>query len=214
MLRLRRSELVIGFGIFASLAALFVLLRTRQYLAVDGAVRCVSVYWLGGPMAGGNSHLLYFADVFVWTKALSHAGVNASNAFDFLRLTQWMNALAASGSISVFWLLCSRATRSLGVAGAAAGAYAFSNAFLLHATSTAEPMVGLFWSLASILSVASGLEASSPPRLFVGGALLLLAMATYESMVLVDSRAKPHFADVRYNRIVAALSRSERTRKS
>jgi hypothetical protein len=39
--------------------------------------------------------------------------------------------------------------RSLAVSIVAAAAYAFSHAFILHATSTAEPMVGLFWSFLS-----------------------------------------------------------------
>jgi hypothetical protein len=182
---MRRSELVTGIGIFTASASLFVLLRTQQYLAVDGAIRCLSVYWLGRPTVAGNNHLLYFVNVFVWTKTLLLAGVNASDGFDFMRLTQWMNALAAAGTISIFWLLCWRATESMVTAWAATCAYAFSNAFLLHATSTAEPMMGLFWSFASIFMVASSLSASSRPRLVVGGALLLLAMATYESMVLI-----------------------------
>lgn len=134
---------------------------------------------------GGNNHLLYYVNVFVWTKTLSLVDVTATNAFDFMRLIHWMNALAAAGSISMFWFLCYRATESMGFAWATACAYAFSNAFLRHATSTAEPVMGLFWSFASIFTLVSGLAASSRLRLFVGGALLLLAMATYESMVLI-----------------------------
>jgi len=182
---MRRSELVTCLGIFIASASLFILLRTQQYLAVDGATRCLLIYWQGRPTAGGNNHLLYFVNVFVWTKALSLAGVHATDAFDFVRLTHWMNALAAAGSVSVLWTLSYRATENVRAAWGASCAYAFSNAFLLHATSTAEPMVGLFWSLASVLTVASGLGASSRLRMFVGGALLLLAMATYESMVLI-----------------------------
>jgi hypothetical protein len=185
LIRMPRSDLLTGLGVFVAAASLYVLLRTQQYLAVDGAIRCLYIYWHGRPMAGGNNHLLYFVDVFVWTRMLSFAGVRATNAFDFMRLTQFMNALAAAGSIAMFWLLCHRATKDAGVASIAAGAYAFSNAFLLHATSTAEPMLGLFWSFASVSAVASGLAVSSRPRLFAGGVLLLLAMATYESMVLI-----------------------------
>ncbi len=185
MIRIRRSEFVTCLGIFVASVSLFVLLRTQQYLAVDGATRCLVVYSRGRPIAGGNNHLLYFANVFVWMKTLSLAGVNPANAFDFIRLTHWMNALAAAGSLSMFWLLCQRATASIGIAWVATCAYAFSNAFLLHATSTAEPMMGLFWSFASISMVASGLESFSRLRLFAGGALLLLAMATYESMALI-----------------------------
>ncbi len=182
----RRSELITVVGVFVASAAMFVLLRTQQYLVVDGAIRCLSVYWLGRPTAGGNNHLLYFVNVFLWTKTLSLAGLNALNSFDFIRMTHWMNALAAAGSISMLWIFCYHASGSMGAAWGATCAYGFSNAFLLHATSTAEPMMGLFWSFASVSMVASGVAAgSSRLRLFVGGALLLLAMATYESMVLV-----------------------------
>jgi hypothetical protein len=182
---MRRSEFVTSLGIFIASLSLFILLRTQQYLAVDGAMRCLSIYWQGRPTAGGNNHLLYFANVYFWTKLLSLAGVNATDAFDFMRLSHWMNALAAAGSVSVLWTISYYATENVRAAWAASCAYAFSNAFLLHATSTSEPTVGLFWSLASVLTIASGLAASSRLRLFVGGVLLLLAMATYESMVLI-----------------------------
>ncbi|HVN89064.1 MAG TPA: hypothetical protein VMT61_04555 [Candidatus Binataceae bacterium] len=182
---MRRFQLVSSLGLFAASASLFILLRTQQYLAVDGAIRCLSVYWLGHPTAGGNNHLLYFVNVFLWTKALSVVGITATNAFDFVRFVHWMNALAAAGSISLLWLLCYGIAERVDIALAATCAYAFSNAFLLHATSTAEPMMGLFWSLASISAMVSGLAASSRLRLFVAGTLLLLAMATYESMVLI-----------------------------
>jgi hypothetical protein len=178
-------ELWVAIAILLVAAALFGALHTHQYLAVDGALRCLSVYWLKRPTPGGNNHLLYFVNVFAWAKMLALVSISAANPFDFLRLTQWMNALAAAGSVTLFWILCCRASRSLFIAGAATGAYAFSNAFMLHATSTAEPMVGLFWSIASVSIVASGLAASSRLRIFAGGSLLLLAMATYESMVLI-----------------------------
>lgn len=182
---MRRRELVTSLGIFIASASFFILLRTQQYLAVDGAIRCLWIYWQGRPATGGNNHLLYFVNVFVWMKALSLAGMNATDAFDFVRLTHWMNALTAAGSVSLLWTLSYHATGNVRAAWAASCAYAFSNAFLLHATSTAEPMVGLWWSLISVLAVAAGLAASSRLRLFLGGALLLLAMATYESMVLI-----------------------------
>jgi hypothetical protein len=178
-------ESAAAIAILLASAALFGVLRTHRYLAVDGALRCLSVYWLTRPTSGGNNHLLYFVNVFAWAKMLSLAGIRATNPFDFLRLTQWMNALAAGGSVALFWILCCRASRSLVVASMATCAYVFSNAFLLHATSTAEPMVGLFWSIASVSMVTSGLAASSRLRLITGGSLLLLAMATYESMVLI-----------------------------
>ena len=184
MILRQRSDLVIGLLIFVASASLYILLRTQQYL-VEDAIRCLSVYWQGRPTTAGNNHLLCLVNVFAWTKMLSLAGVNATNPFDFMRIAHWMTAIAAAACISMFWLLCRRATGSIGIALAATCAYGFSNAFLVHATSTAEPMTGLFWTFASIAMVAWGLSVSSRLRLFVGGALLLLAMANYESMVLI-----------------------------
>ena len=185
MSRMRRFQTLIAVAIFVVFATLFALLHTQQYLAVDGAIRALFVYWHGRPIAGGNNHLLYFVNVYVWTKTLALFGKPTQDAFDFIRSTQWMNALAAGGCVSIVFLLCARAAKSIGVAVAAAGAYAFSYAFVLHATSTAEPMVALLWSGLSAWAVASGLAASSNLRLIAGGILLALAMATYQSMVLI-----------------------------
>jgi hypothetical protein len=70
-----------------------------------------------------------FRDVYVWTRALSLAGVNATSSSDFVLLTHWMTALAAAESISMLWLLCYSATESVGASGVVICIYAFSNAF-------------------------------------------------------------------------------------
>jgi hypothetical protein len=57
-----REEVAAG-GLLIALAILFVVLRTRQYLAVDGATRCLSVYWHASPKSGDNNHLLYLVNV-------------------------------------------------------------------------------------------------------------------------------------------------------
>ena len=136
-----RSPTFIAVVIFVVFATLFALLHTQQYLAVDGAIRALFIYWHGRSIAGGNNHLLYFVNVYAWTKTLALFGKYPSDAFDFIRSTQWMNGLAAGGCVSIVFLLSARAAKSIGVALAAASAYAFSYAFVLHATSTAEPMV-------------------------------------------------------------------------
>ena len=179
------ADALLALAIFFAGTAFYGLLHTQQYLAVDGAVRCVNVYWNSYRIAGDNNHLLYYANVTLWRDFLSQFGIEATDPFNFVHLTEWMNALAAAGSVSIFWLLCKRATGRIAIASAAAAAYAFSNAFLLHATSTAEPMVGLLWSFVSVGLAAWGLSARSYLLLFAGGAFLLLAMATYESMVLI-----------------------------
>lgn len=183
--RVRIASCVVAVAIFACFTAFYVLLRTQDYLAVDGALRCLSVYWHPRLIVGENNHLFYYVNSYLWAHALSALGVTPTSPLDYLREIHWMHAMAAAGCVSMLWLLCLGATDSLGVSLAAASIYAFSRAFLLHATSTSEPMLGLFWSFASVSAVASGLAASSRLRLIAGGAFLLLAMATYESMVLI-----------------------------
>ena len=182
MSRMRRSQTLIAVAIFVVFATLFALLHTQQYLAVDGAIRALFVYWHGRPIAGGNNHLLYFVNVYAWTKTLALFGKYPSDAFDFIRSTQWMNALAAGGCVSIVFLLCARAAKSIGVALAAASAYAFSYALLLHATRLPEPMVGLLWSGVSAWAIVSGLAASSPLRLLIGGALHSVSRTRRHSM--------------------------------
>jgi hypothetical protein len=183
--RLRTANYIVAFAIFVCFAGCYILLRTQDYLAVDGALRCVSVYWHPRPIVAENNHLLYYLNTYLWAKVLSAPGIAPASPVDYLREIHWMHALAAAGCLSMLWLLCLGATESFAISLAAISIYAFSRAFLLHATSTSEPMLGLFWSLASVSAVVSGLAASSRLRLIAGGALLLLAMATYESMVLI-----------------------------
>ena len=97
---MRCSELVTSFGIFIASASLFIILRTQQYLAVDGAIRCLSVYWQGRPAAGGNNHLLYFVDVFVWTKALFARGCARDKRLRF-RAVDPLDERACSGWIGL-----------------------------------------------------------------------------------------------------------------
>ena len=143
-------EFVAIFGVLIPLAALFIVLRTRQYLAVDGAIRCLTVYWRAHPTTGGNNHLLSLRkrlrlDEGTFTPRREIKGrvrFYAPDALDERVCGGWIN--------SDVWVLCCRAARSFVAAFAASCAYAFSNAFLLHATSTAEPMMGLFWSIVDL----------------------------------------------------------------
>lgn len=179
-----------GLTAFALFALLFALPGTREFPEVDGAIRCVQVYWTGRPSAGGNNHLLYFVNVFAWTRMLAWVGVKASNPFEFIGHAQSMNAYAAGAIVSIVAVLSYLTTRSAGAAVAAAAALAFSHAFMLHATSSAEPVVGLFWSLMSVAVPVTGLQTSLWFMLSASGFLLVLAMATYESMVLLGPRPR------------------------
>jgi hypothetical protein len=60
-------------------------------------------------MAGDNNHLLYFIDVYFWTKALALVGMKADSAFGFVRMTQWMNALAG-----IIWVICDGGVAGMG----------------------------------------------------------------------------------------------------
>jgi hypothetical protein len=97
--------------VFLAFALLFILLRTQQYLAVDGALRALSVYWLGYPPIGDNNHVLYFVNIFAWTKAGYVLGVESTNPFQFIRVAQAMNGVAAAGAPCCYgpWLIPSTA---------------------------------------------------------------------------------------------------------
>jgi hypothetical protein len=166
-------------------SVLFVFLRSQQYTAVDGPVRCVEVFYRQDIFFHGNNHLLYPFNVLMWHRFLSLFGVSATNAFEFIRLTQIMNCVAAAGCISIVYWLTRVGTGSKRVSLFIACGYAFSRAFLLHATNSAEPMVGLFWSLLALLLLVTSLKTDKRWIAGVSGVVLSLAMATYQSMVLI-----------------------------
>jgi len=163
----------------------FLTLRSRVFTAVDGAVRCLEVFHRQTLFFHGNNHLLYPADVFLWHRVLALFGVRAAGPLDYLALTQVMNAAAAAGCAAVLYRLTWLATGSWRAALAAACLWSFSRAFLLHATNAAEPMVGVLWSALALLLLALSHGDRRPWRPFAAGALLALAMATYQSTILI-----------------------------
>jgi hypothetical protein len=95
-----------------------------------------------------------------------------------------MNAVCAGGAVAVVSALVWRFTEDWKSSVLAALVYALSWALLLHATNSAEPVVGLFASLVAGLVTAEGLLRQRFALLFVGGICLALALANYESMFL------------------------------
>jgi hypothetical protein len=166
-------------------ASLYLLLRSNQYTAVDGALRCLQVYWGRSPYVGPNNHMLYPFNVWCWSRLAGLLGFHARSPLGFLHMTQAMNAIAAGGAVAIVDLIVERFTLNRIAAIAAASGYAFSWAMLLHGTNSAEPIVGLFVSLVATLIVVEGLARCRPVLLFVGGACLAIALANYESMVLI-----------------------------
>lgn len=171
--------------VFLIFSTLFLSFRSKQYTAVDGAVRCVEVYYRQGLFFQGNNHLLYPANILLWSRALDFIGLKAANAFEFLSISQAMNGTAAAGSLAILYLLTWFATSSLGISWCVVFGLGFARAFLLHATNSAEPMVGLFFSFCAVLIVVLSLRRGWITTLFLGGLFFALAMATYQSMVLI-----------------------------
>lgn len=169
--------------------AVFALLRSRHYTAVDGAVRCLEVFHRRELFFHGNNHLLYPADVFWWHRLLGLFGVRAESPLEYLPLTQLLNALAAAGCVAALWRLVHLATGSWRAALGAVLLFGSARAFLLHATNAAEPMLGLFWSLLAVLVLASSLPERATWGALAAGALFALALATYQSMILLAPAA-------------------------
>jgi len=91
-----------------------VALRSHVYTDVDGAVRCLEVFHRQELFFHANNHLLYPVDVFAWHRLLSLFGVKATSPFEYLALTQIMNAVAAAGCAAVLYRLALLAMGSPG----------------------------------------------------------------------------------------------------
>ena len=172
-------------SIFLVASVAYVTLRSYNFLAVDGALRALTVFQHQGPRLSSNEHMLFPIDILFWTRFLSFVGVSASNPVEFIRLAETMNALAAAACLSILYIFCEAVSQSRSLSILIVSCYGLSRAFLAHATNSAEPMLGLFWSLAATLLVVISLSRGRSWLAFVGGFLLLAAMATYQSMVLI-----------------------------
>lgn len=172
-------------SVFLFFAVVFLSLRTQQYLDVDGALRSLDVYHRPELFFHGNNHLLYPVNVFLWSQALARLGLKAQTPFQFIALSQAMNAIAAAACLALLYILVWIATSSVRLALVVVSAYGFSRAFLLHATNSAEPVVGLFYSTLAMLLVVESLRRRWIWLLGLGGACFGLAMASYQSMVLL-----------------------------
>lgn len=172
-------------AVWAAFTLLFVALRSHIYTDVDGAVRCLEVFHRQRLFFHANNHLLYPVDVFGWHRLLGIFGVKATSPLDYLALTQIMNAVAAAGCVAVLYRLTLLATGSHGAALGSAALWAFSRAFLRHATNSAEPMAGLLWSCLALLLLALPRRGSGLVSALAAGALLALALATYQSTILI-----------------------------
>src|SRR5204862_145020 len=83
-----------------------------------------------------------------------------------------------AGSLALLYILTWLATSSTGISWCAVLALGLSRAFLAHATNSAEPMVGLFFSFLALLIVVASLRRGRTATIFLGGLCFATAMAT------------------------------------
>ncbi len=183
--RLLRTATLIPLELWLLFSSAGILLASNQFTAVDGAMRCLSVYWHRPPYLGPNNHLLYPLNVWMWWRLAQAIGVRADGPATFLHLVAAMNAICAGGAVAVVHMLVWRFTQGWKTSLLAALVYGLSWVLLAHATTSAEPMVGLLVSLFAVLATAAGLRRDRLTPLFIGGVCLALALANYESMFLV-----------------------------
>jgi hypothetical protein len=172
-------------AVFPIAGAAFVLLRSSDYFAVDGALRALEIYQKHKPFLHPNNHLLYPLNVYVWSGLLSALRIRAQGPLAFLAIAQAMNAVAAASCVAILYGIAYRLTKSVSVAALVAGGWGVSRAVLAHATNSAEPMVGMFWSAAAMALLLYGVSRNRRWPAVGAGLLLGLALATYQTMVLL-----------------------------
>lgn len=178
------TGLLTAFGLFAFFVALFLILRSNQFGAVDGPLRSLAVYHNPHLFFHGNNHLLYPVNILVWTKLAAAFGFVANTPSEYLHLSQAMNSVCAAATLLFVWLLITGISADRVLALALVGMYGFSRAFVLHATNAAEPVVGLMFSVAALFVLRQGLRYSMSPLIALAGLLMALAYASYQAMFL------------------------------
>jgi hypothetical protein len=175
--------------VFLLFALVFTSLRSNEVSSVDGNYRCFEVYQRQAPFFHGNNHMLYPVDVLVWTRVVSAFGFSTKEPLQFLAIVEIMNCLAGAGCLAILYLLISRITDSWFFTLLVTIGYGFSRPFIGQATGANEPMLAVFWSFLAVLFAALTLKVRSLWPAMVSGLLFSVAMATYQSMVLLAPAA-------------------------
>lgn len=175
---------LVSLGLFSLFVALFLILRSNQFVAVDGALRCLAVYHDPHLFFHGNNHLLYPVNILLWTKLAAVFGFVANTPTEFVHLSQALNSICAAATLLFVWLLITGITSDRLLALALVALYGFSRAFVLHATNSAEPVVGLMFSVAALFLLRQGLRYSRSSLVALAGLLMALALACYQAMFL------------------------------
>lgn len=128
--------------------------------------------------------MLYPFWIWLWTQALGLLGLKAIDWVAFMHQSQALNALAAAITIGLlFSVLESIAGTGFALLGAVQ--FGLSTAVILHATNSAEPVMGLLFSVASVRVVLWSLNVDSKVGLLFTGLLLALTLASYQAMALI-----------------------------
>ncbi|MGH9740763.1 MAG: hypothetical protein ACRD51_00255 [Candidatus Acidiferrum sp.] len=170
--------------VFVVFAFLFALLRSGNIFMVDGAARCIEVFHRQTIFFHPNNHMLYPVDVLEWNRLLGGLGLKAASAEQYFAHTQLMNCIAGAGCLAILFYLMSLLPSSVGTALGVVFAYGLSRAFLLHATNSAEPLVGVFWSLLAMCFAVLAVKRKSNWPILISALFFSLAMATYQSTIL------------------------------
>src|ERR1700690_4038463 len=172
-------------GVFAFCFALFASLRTKNILAVDGGIRCFEVYRRQPFYFDVNNHLLHPANVFAWTRLADMLGYRTSDPLQFYSLVQLMNCFAGAACLAILFGLMYSVVPSWRLALGGTIGYGFAKAFLEQATNANEAPMGLFWSFLALLLAASCFRVRSNWPVLVSASLFALAMANYQTMILL-----------------------------
>ena len=170
---------------FVAFALIFILLRSKDLFTVDGAFRCFDVYRQRSIFFDTNNHLLYPVDVFAWTHLASALGFDIREPLEYFATVEVMNCLAGAGCLAIFCFLLYVVTSSWWCALSGTIAYSLCKAFIAQATSANQPMLGVFWSFLALLFAVLFLKYRRLWLVCVSGLLFALAMATYQSTILL-----------------------------
>ena len=171
--------------IFFVFAVVFVMLRSKDFFTVDGAFRCFDVYRRSYLYFDVNNHLLFTTNVFVWTRFLSALGIDLHAPLQYFRAVEVMNCLAGAGCLAILCSLFYEITSSWFWTLVGTLAYALCKAFIAQATSSNQPMVGVFWSFLALWLAVQFLKHKSLWLICMSGVIFALALATYQSTILL-----------------------------
>ena len=172
--------------IFFAALTLYSIFPSNQYTAVDGSLRCLLYMDSGKWELHGNNHMLYPVNVILWSRIISSLfNIRPQDPFSFIRMIELMNSFFASLAVAVFFLILKRVTSNLKVSILGACALAFSNAFIVNAVNSNEPMAGFTISIISVVFTYLWLDSNKIFLGFVGALLLSLSKGIYQSMFFI-----------------------------